>query len=444
MGNQESGPGRETFPIRPGCKPGKPEPGRNEEGTVSVASTQPARNARLLRPDFSVAERAREAAAIVAAPGYGRITALACRHHISRQSASNLVHRVEQAALQAVSPQPAGRSPLQRTITVNRERIRDTVVALAVEGRAANAGTQACLQTAFGTHVSAGKISGILKDAAGQAVEQMSAWPMPAAPLHTALDEIYDHGVPILTAIEDEHLGVLLTSKEQHADADTWGVRLLELRDRGLQFAQVVKDQGTAMAAGLVAAQVTAPVETDHFHFLRTFGREARHLAHQATRAQEHADKLEAALAYQTAPSRGRGRPYRPTTIEAYESALATAASSAPPPPKPNWTPWPRSSVTSARPPTPWPPLSPPPPPACIPSARPWPSGTPTSVAAMGPNWSSSSAGPGPIAGSCAYACPALSRSSVSAGLCMSRWPSSRKSGTPCATPTYYPANATH
>lgn len=296
---------------------------------MSVPGTQPARNTRLLRPDFTVAQRAQEAAAIIAAPRHGQVIAFAHRHHVSRQTASAIVNRVRRATLQAVAPQAPGRPAHRTTVVVDRERIGNTIVALAVDARAANAGTQTCLQTAFDVHVSAGKISGILKDAAMRAVAQLSAWPMPADPVFTAIDEIYDHGVPVLTAIEDQHLGVLLASKEEQADGITWGVRLLDLSARGLQLAHVVKDQGAAMATGLAEAGVTAPVGIDHFPFLRTLGRESRYLAHQATRAQGAVDRLEAALDYQTAPTRRPGRPRRPTTLAAYEHAVEAASAAA-------------------------------------------------------------------------------------------------------------------
>ncbi len=154
---------------------------------------------------------------------------------------------------------------------------------------------------------------------------------MPAVPVFACTDELYDHGQPILTLMEDEHLAVLLATKEAEADGTTWGVRLLELQERGLSYAHLVKDQGTAMTAGVADSGVlpASACGTDVFHFLLAFGRESRALAHQATRAGAERDRQEAALDYHTAPTHGRGRPPRATTVEAYERAVSTAEAAA-------------------------------------------------------------------------------------------------------------------
>lgn len=107
------------------------------------------------------------------------------------------------------------------------------MVALAVDGHAWISGTQACLEIILGRPVAAGTISGILHDAGERASAQMQSWPMPAQPVCAATDEIHDHALPILAPIDDEHLGVLLASKEAGADGTPWGVRLLELHGRG-------------------------------------------------------------------------------------------------------------------------------------------------------------------------------------------------------------------
>ncbi len=294
---------------------------------MSLSPLQPSRKTRLQRPEFPVSLRMAEAAAIIADPHRGKVVELARRHGISRQSASYMVSAVRQACLAAVSPGVPGRPPRAHTVVVDSHRIASAVVSLAVDGHASNSGTQACIQTMLDEHVATGRISTILHHAAERATQQLQAIPMPDAPVYAVTDELYDHRHPVLALMEDQHLGVLFAHKEEEADGTTWGVPLLELQERGLRYAHLVSDQGSAMASGFAEAEVLAATAhgSDTFHFLRAFGRDARALLHVATRTQAEFDKLAAALDYHTAPTHGRGRPRKQTTLADYELAASAA-----------------------------------------------------------------------------------------------------------------------
>lgn len=294
---------------------------------MSVALVPGQGKARLQRPDFPVSLRLTEAAAVLADPRRGKVVELARRHSISRQSASALVNKVRHICTEVLAPKSSGRPRRVHTVVVDPHRVEAAVVSLAVDAHASNSGTQACIQTLLDEHVASGRISAILKHAAERATQQLQACPMPNAPVYAVADEVYDHGQPVLVLMEDQHLGVVYVSKEAEANGTTWGVRLLELQERGLRYAHLVTDQGSAMAAGFAEAQVlgSAPHGSDAFHFLYALGRDARALTHQATRARAEFEKATAALDYHTAPSHGRGRPRQQTTLAAYERAASAA-----------------------------------------------------------------------------------------------------------------------
>ena len=295
---------------------------------MSVPNPAPRSNARLQRPDFPVSLRLTEAAAVVANPRRGMVVDLARRHGISRQSASTMVNRLRRACSEALAPRAPGRPTPVHSVVVDDQRLRAAVVALAVEGHASNAGTQACIQTMLDQHVATGRISQILQDAADRARDQLRACGMPQQPVCALADELYDHDRPVLTVMEDEHLAVLCATREGDADGTTWGVVLLELQEQGLRYAQMVTDGGTAMAAGFAESEVLkgVPHGSDTFHFLRAFGRDVRALRHHADRARTQAQRAVAAMEYLTAPSHGRGRPPRPVTLQAYEQATGAVA----------------------------------------------------------------------------------------------------------------------
>src|SRR5205823_12218792 len=81
-------------------------------------------------------------------------------------------------------------------------------------------------------------------------------------------DEIFQAGDPVLVGIDARSTYCYLLSLEEHRDADTWGVRLLELLERGFQPQATIAD----FAGGLRAAQAEVlpevPCRGDVFHVL--------------------------------------------------------------------------------------------------------------------------------------------------------------------------------
>jgi len=62
-----------------------------------------------------------------------------------------------------------------------------------------------------------------------------------------------------------------LLSLEEHRDAETWGIRLLELVDRGFAPRAIVADGGSGLRAGQKLALSDVPCRGDHFHLIRDF-----------------------------------------------------------------------------------------------------------------------------------------------------------------------------
>ena len=63
-----------------------------------------------------------------------------------------------------------------------------------------------------------------------------------------ALDEIFQAQKPVLVGVDTATTYCFLLSLEEHRDADTWGVRLLELVDQGFNPQATVADAGTGLA----------------------------------------------------------------------------------------------------------------------------------------------------------------------------------------------------
>ncbi len=108
-----------------------------------------------------------------------------------------------------------------------------------------------------------------------------------------ALDEIFQNGQPVLVGCDVESTYCFLLSPEQHRDLDTWGVRLLELTDRGFAPDATVADFGSGLRAGQKEALPEVPCRGDVFHILKDLRQAATFLDNRAYRACEEHQRLE-------------------------------------------------------------------------------------------------------------------------------------------------------
>ncbi len=74
------------------------------------------------------------------------------------------------------------------------------------------------------------------------------------------LDEIFQAGDPVLVGVDAQSTFCFLLSLEEHRDADTWGIRLLELADRGFAPDATVADFAAGLRAGHKEALPECPL----------------------------------------------------------------------------------------------------------------------------------------------------------------------------------------
>ena len=84
-----------------------------------------------------------------------------------------------------------------------------------------------------------------------------------------------------------------LLSPEEHRDADTWGVRLLELVDQGFAPKATIADFGSGLRAGHQEVLPEVPCRGDVFHALYYTGPLVRYLENRAYEAINVCAKLE-------------------------------------------------------------------------------------------------------------------------------------------------------
>ena len=120
-----------------------------------------------------------------------------------------------------------------------------------------------------------------------------------------AHDEIFQASAPVLVGVDTASTFCYLLSLEEHRDADTWGIRLLELIDRGFAPKATIADFGSGLRAGHQEALPGCPCRGDVFHALYDVGPLVRYLENRAYETIEARTKLERK---QATAERRRGR----------------------------------------------------------------------------------------------------------------------------------------
>jgi hypothetical protein len=208
----------------------------------------------------------RQQLAVDALAGYS-VSALAQEHQVSRKFVYQQLHQAHEALDQAFAPAPADPDAVLFTLPVTKHWLRQFVLGLLLICHSSLRGVTELLADLFDYPLSLGSVHTILQQAvtAARCVNDQEDLSRIAI---GAQDEIFQAGEPVLVGADVASSYCYLLSLEEHRDADTWGVRLLELVDRGFRPQATIAD----FAGGLRAAQAEVlpeiPCRGDVFHVL--------------------------------------------------------------------------------------------------------------------------------------------------------------------------------
>jgi transposase-like protein len=192
---------------------------------------------------------------------HGLLSQLSRTHHVSRQTLYRWKAKGEQAlqkALGADLPQPAQNMQLDQQ-----------VLTLLIEAHASYRNIQTCLLKLCGTHVSLGRISGIVQ----QAGQRAQAWldrQRASTPRALALDEQYSsqRGKAYLNVIDVHSSQVWATLPPVEVDGESWTLVWWYLQEQGLLCDCSVSDGGRAIHEALSQVQRRARHQRDVWHLL--------------------------------------------------------------------------------------------------------------------------------------------------------------------------------
>ncbi len=147
------------------------------------------------------------------------------------------------------------------------------VVSLALDGSASEEGIQRILENNFGKHISIGRISRILNQAADRAAEFDASIDLSGI-RQGANDEIFQCGTPVLTGIDPVSTYIYLLRQEHGRSAATWQAVMEDCKARNLDLEASISDFGTGLLSGIPKAFPDAVIQPDLFHWLMELGKE--------------------------------------------------------------------------------------------------------------------------------------------------------------------------
>jgi hypothetical protein len=215
----------------------------------------------------SLAGPARQQLALDALAGLP-VSRIAADRRVSRKFVYRQLRQARDALESAFAPPPADPPGLLFWLPVTKPWLRQLVLGLTLICHSSVRGVCELLQDLFDHPLSVGTVHNILRQAVATARRVTSQQDLARVRIG-AHDEIFQAGRPVLVGADAASTYCYLLSAEQHRDADTWGVRLLELQERGFHPDCTIADFAGGLRAGQAEAMPGVPCRGDVFHALR-------------------------------------------------------------------------------------------------------------------------------------------------------------------------------
>src|SRR5258708_9873322 len=173
--------------------------------------------------------------------GTQSITGLAEQRQVSRKFVYQQAATAQAALDDAFTTPATADEQVLFCLPVTKKWLRQVTLGLLLNCHSSYRGVHEFCRDLLDTHVSLGSVHSIVHAAIDQARPYNLGQDL--APVANAgLDEIYQHGQPVLVGADIASTYCFLLSLEEHADADTWAIHLFEARDHGLAPQAFVAD----------------------------------------------------------------------------------------------------------------------------------------------------------------------------------------------------------
>jgi hypothetical protein len=208
------------------------------------------------------------------------ITELAAETDVSRKFVRQQSTRAQTAIDAAFAPQQPDEQVLFY-LPVTKAWLRQVALGLTLICHSSYRGVTEFVGDLLSVPMSIGTVHNIHHEAMTQAQLYNDTQPLANVRI-AALDEIFQHRKPVLVGVDTDSTYCFLLSEEAHRDADSWGIRLLELADRGFAPAATIADFAPGLRAGQDLAMPETPCSGDVFHVLHDLTPVVRFLDNRA------------------------------------------------------------------------------------------------------------------------------------------------------------------
>jgi hypothetical protein len=219
--------------------------------------TAPPAPARLLPPPL------RQQLALDALTGRP-VTHLANEHDVSRKFVYQQVDKAQHALQAAFQPPPDDEAVLFH-LPVTKAWLNQLTLGLVLICHSSYRGVTDLLESLFDYSLSIAHVHNVVRRAVPHARGHNERQNLSRVRIGT-LDELFQARQPVLVGADAASTYCYLLSQEEHRDADTWGVRVLELVERGFAPAATIADGGQGLRAGQKLAGLDVVCRGDVFH----------------------------------------------------------------------------------------------------------------------------------------------------------------------------------
>jgi hypothetical protein len=229
---------------------------------------------------------------LYALAGIESVTDLADDAGVSRKFVYRQAAAARAALNDAFTSSDAADDQVLFQLPVTKAWLRQASLALLLICHSSLQGVVEFWRDLLGVKMSVGTVHNIVRDAVAKARPHNLQQHLANVRIG-AHDEIFQSRQPVLVGSDAASTYCYLLSMEEHRDADTWAIRLLELQERGLAPDATIADFGQSLRAGQQLAMPAVPCRGDVFHALHTMGPLVTYLENRAYDAIAAQDKLE-------------------------------------------------------------------------------------------------------------------------------------------------------
>lgn len=215
------------------------------------------------------------------------IVDIARRYDCSR----NTVYEQQEIALTAANNAFEKEEGVLFYLPVTKDFIHATVVDLWVGCKVSTRDIVCHLKNTMDYHLSVGSVTNILDAASDKAPSINDSYNLSAIK-DSAADELYHHNKPLLASVDIPSRFCALLTHADDRDHETWGIHLLDLKDRGYDPEVAILDGAKGLVKGHEVALPETKLRHDHFHCIMDMKNCARFLKNKEASAATAAMKL--------------------------------------------------------------------------------------------------------------------------------------------------------